>query len=102
MVTTKGQVKLLDFGLARLLRANETDATESITEMHQAAGTLPYMAPGQLLGAWSDSRSDIYAAGAVLYEMATGHRPFETRRSTALADEIIHEAPAYARQAMPD
>ena len=102
MVTTKGQVKLLDFGLARLLRANETDATESITEMHQAAGTLPYMAPEQLLGAWSDFRSDIYAAGAVLYEMATGHRPFETKLSTALADEIIHGPPASPRQAKPD
>jgi serine/threonine protein kinase len=91
ILTPKGQVKLLDFGLARLLQpTGATEATESFTEPH-GAGTLPYMAPEQLRGDPADFRIDIYAAGVVLYEMATGQRPFEAKVSTALADDIIHK-----------
>jgi len=76
-VTSDGRLKILDFGLAKLrlpVMANAT--TESLSERQAMAGTLPYMAPEQLLGGEVDARTDIHEAGAVLYEMATGQRPF--------------------------
>ena len=78
MITPEGRLKILDFGLAKLLNpAQDLDVTQSITSgAGPVSGTLPYMAPEQLRGDPVDSRSDIYAAGAVLYEMATGNRPF--------------------------
>src|SRR5438552_1250617 len=93
MITAKGQVKLLDFGLAKLLRSSDTAATESITEIDPVAGTLPYMAPEQLRGGVPDCRSDIYSAGAVLYEMATAGRPFPQIHGPQLIDAILHAAP---------
>src|SRR5581483_3588553 len=73
---------------------NETAPTISLSETHSLAGTLPYMAPEQLKGQAVDARCDIYAAGAVLYELATGRRPFQSRVLTALINDILHEAPA--------
>lgn len=93
MVTPQGQVKLLDFGLARLVQGNEAALTESFGEVKKAAGTLPYMAPEQLRGESSDPRIDIYAAGAMLYEMVTGHRPFPQRHVPELVTAILHEEP---------
>ena len=87
------KVKLLDFGLARLLKGSETVATESLAEWHEAAGTLPYMPPEQLRGGPPDFRSDVYAAGTILYEMATGNRPFCEKLPSALIDDIIHKPP---------
>jgi len=92
MVTPKGQVKLLDFGLAKLLPTGETQTEDTLSQT-QAVGTLPYMAPEQLRGAYPDFRADIYAAGAVMYEMATGRRPFEERVSAALASDILNRPP---------
>ncbi len=93
MVTPKGQVKVLDFGLAKLLRpVTETATTQSLTEAQGFAGTLPYMAPEQLLGERTDARSDIWAVGAVLYEMATGRRAFPGTQSPRLIDAILHQA----------
>lgn len=93
-VTPKGQVKVLDFGLAALLRpAGEADATRSASEAGITAGTVPYMAPEQLKGQPADARSDIFAAGVVLYEMATGRRPFQGRATAELTDAILHAAP---------
>ncbi len=94
-VTPNGRLKVLDFGLAKLLHpVNETAPTISLSETHSLAGTLPYMAPEQLKGQAVDARCDIYAAGAVLYELATGRRPFQSRVLTALINDILHEAPA--------
>ena len=93
-VTPKGQVKVLDFGLAALLRpAGEADATRSATEAGATGGTVPYMAPEQLRGQPPDARSDIFAAGVVLYEMAAGRRPFQGRVTTEVTDAILHAAP---------
>ncbi len=91
-VTPDGRLKILDFGLAKLLRpVSETALTESVSETQTGAGTLPFMAPEQLRGEPADARTDIYAAGVVLYEMATGRRPFQETLSTALADAILHK-----------
>jgi serine/threonine protein kinase/tetratricopeptide (TPR) repeat protein len=94
-VTADARVKILDFGLARIVHgeAGPAAVTESLTETGLVAGTLPYMAPEQLLGSSLDPRTDIWAAGCVLYEMASGRRPF-LGSGTALTDAILHQAPA--------
>lgn len=94
MVTTsQQQVKLLDFGLAKLMRISGAATTETVGHLCTFGGTLPYMSPEQLLGKIPDFRSDIYSVGAVLYEMATGRRPFEGKVSTVLTEEILHKLP---------
>jgi TolB-like protein/Tfp pilus assembly protein PilF/predicted Ser/Thr protein kinase len=93
MVTPKAEIKLLDFGLAKFVRVSELTATVSATRNEGLAGTLPYMAPEQLHGEPPDLRTDIFAFGAVLYEIATGRRPFQGRTSSALTDEILHRLP---------
>ena len=94
MVTPKGQVKVLDFGLAKLLRpVSATATTESFTETQSVAGTVPYMPPEQLRGQAVDARSDLYSFGVVLYEMATGRLPFEEKLATALAADIQTKLP---------
>ena len=103
MLTAKGRVKILDFGLARLLHPRGEDArTESQIETGILAGTLPYMAPEQLRGEAADTRTDIYATGAVLYEMATGARPFPQSLPTALVDDILHKPPPPPGRLRPD
>ena len=94
MVTPKGQAKVLDFGLAKLVRpVSETAVTESLTEAPAAGGTFPYMAPEQLRGETVDARTDLHALGVLLYEMATGQRPFPEARGPRLIDAILNTAP---------
>ena len=94
IVTAKGQAKVLDFGLAKLLRRpHELELTASLTEAPAAAGTLPYMAPEQLRGEPADTRTDLYAFGMVLYEMATAQRPFRERLGAQLISSILNEVP---------
>jgi tetratricopeptide (TPR) repeat protein/predicted Ser/Thr protein kinase len=94
MVTPKGQAKVLDFGLARLLEADPSAELTATSSSHtEGAGTLPYMAPEQLCGGPIDPRTDIYAAGAVLYEMSTGQRPFQEKQAPRLIQQILNEAP---------
>ena len=69
-------VKVLDFGIAKLMRGSDSDDGNDLTRVGQAVGTLEYMAPEQLIGAGCDGRSDIYALGVVVYEMLTGRRPY--------------------------
>jgi eukaryotic-like serine/threonine-protein kinase len=85
------QLKILDFGLAKLPLPVTTSApTESLSAKHGIAGTLPYMAPEQLRADQIDARTDIHAAGAVLYEMATGRRPFSEVERSQLIGAILH------------
>ena len=96
--------KLLDFGLAKLTAHGERPAIESQTHMPtQAApvtargtilGTLQYMAPEQLEGKEADARTDIWALGAILYEMITGRRAFEGESQVSLIGNIMNAEPA--------
>jgi len=93
-VTPDAQVKIVDFGLARsLTHAEPSGKTVTMSETQIVAGTVPYLAPEQVRNEKLDARCDIWAAGCVLYEMATGRRPF-LGQSTALLDGILHQAPA--------
>ena len=93
-LTRDGRLKILDFGLARLrLPVPPTGPTESLSETQTMAGTLPYMAPEQLLGGEIDARTDIHAVGEVLYEMATGQHPFAQVERSQLIGAILHKPP---------
>src|SRR3989454_252502 len=96
-VSTRGQAKVLDFGLAKLLPSESEISTTDLSSTPALAGTLPYMSPEQLRGVPVDARSDIYAAGVVLYEMATGQRPFREELATRLVDDILHQPPVSPR-----
>jgi eukaryotic-like serine/threonine-protein kinase len=93
-LTSKGQLKILDFGLAKLRQPlTETTVTESSLQTHSISGTLPYMAPEQLSGEEVDARTDIHGAGFVLYEMATGQRPFAEVPSGQLIGALLRKPP---------
>jgi eukaryotic-like serine/threonine-protein kinase len=92
-LTPKSQLKVLDFGLAKLLRPESEASTKDFLSTESFAGTLPYMSPEQLRGQPADARSDIYAAGMILYELATGRHPFAGRTGTALIDAILNSPP---------
>ncbi len=93
-LTNDNRLKILDFGLARsTLNFSPVATTLSINGPADCSGTMPYMAPEQVLGQAADARTDIYSAGAVLYELCTGRPPFEQRLMTALVDDIIHKQP---------
>jgi len=103
MVTLKGRAKLLDLGLARVLPTiGEATQTAGMTQAGRPPGTLAYMAPEQLLGHPVDARTDLYALGVSLYEVATGQRPFRSTLETALTNEILHARLAGPRTARPD
>ena len=93
MLTARGRVKVLDFGLATVCREeDEPAASRAETRPLGLAGTVAYMAPEQLFGEDVDARSDLFAVGVLLYEMLTGATPFTGPVSTAVADAILHRA----------
>ena len=100
VLTAGGTPKILDFGIARLLHSTQT--VTGLTREGSVLGSLPYMSPEQLRGDADDARADVYALGAVIYEMTTGHRPFEKDRPEALMFEILHGATRPARTLRPD
>jgi len=104
VMITKAGAKLLDFGLAKVgergaiegLSTVETinkPLTEALTQQGTIMGTFQYMAPEQLEGAPSDARTDIFALGALLYEMATGKKAFEGKNRTSLIAAIVSSQP---------
>ncbi len=106
-VTPEGRAKVLDFGLARRLVGEDASETTtasygSLTAPGTVAGTLAYMAPEQLQGRAADARSDIWALGVVLYEMASGRRPFQGPTGFALSSAILNEAPPALPAGVPD
>jgi tetratricopeptide (TPR) repeat protein len=105
MVTPAGQAKVLDFGLAQRLGKDEiAEVTRSKITVQQPgtiAGTLAYLAPEVLGGQASSERSDIWALGVVLQEMATGTMPFEGRTGYELTSAILREPPRPAESAPP-
>ena len=103
-LTEDGLLKILDFGVARLIEPepDTTEDTATQTGAGKAVGSPPYMAPEQMLGKKVDERTDIYSAGAVLYELATGRRLFHEAKGPALIASILNETPFPPREISPD
>jgi eukaryotic-like serine/threonine-protein kinase len=91
IITGNNQVKILDFGLAKALSKAETETQLSITASGTTVGTVAYMAPEQALGQDLDERADVWAFGAVLFEMFAGRRPFEAPNAAALLFAVVSD-----------
>ncbi|HUF23128.1 MAG TPA: protein kinase [Vicinamibacterales bacterium] len=95
MFTSRGQVKVLDFGLARIDAGQQPldDATRSASQLGVILGTVQYMSPEQALGRPVDARTDLFSLGVVLYEMSTGRLPFTGLTTTETIERIAHAQP---------
>ncbi len=98
MLTPRGQVKVLDFGLAKVAPPAEPDEMSQLSTLTQTTpgvvmGTVAYMSPEQALGREVDHRTDILSLGVALYEMATGQRPFRGATASETIDRILHAQP---------
>ncbi len=108
MLTDKGVVKVLDFGLAKLMDRSQdsgfstTRAASPVTERGMIVGTVAYMSPEQAEGKPVDARSDIFSFGAVLYEMVTGRRAFAGDSTVGTLAAILHQEPAPNERIPPE
>ncbi|MGH8245109.1 MAG: serine/threonine-protein kinase, partial [Gammaproteobacteria bacterium] len=93
IMLAKSGVKLLDFGLAKSAPGAPDLETQSLTQAGTLMGTYPYMAPELLQGGDADARSDLFALGAILYEMIEGRRAFAGESATAVIGAILHTEP---------
>ena len=103
MVRADGYVKVLDFGLAKLLEA-PADGTGAAAETHAGAvlGTLAYMSPEQAAGEPLDARTDVWSLGVVLYELATGRKPFAGGNRRETVNAILSTEPLPATETVPE
>jgi TolB-like protein/Flp pilus assembly protein TadD len=98
MVTDDGNVKVLDFGLARTVAPDVVSLAEAVTTLGLTAdgtivGTMPYMSPEQIEAKPLDHRTDLFSLGIILYELATGERPFQGDSSAGLMSSILKDHP---------
>jgi serine/threonine protein kinase/Flp pilus assembly protein TadD len=105
IVMPGGRVKVLDFGLAKHMSPGEitlkTQSISTLTSEGAIVGTMHYMAPELFRGEPADARSDVWALGVLLYEMANGKRPFRGRTSYELSSMILHDSPPPLRDNVP-
>ena len=107
MVTSRGHLKVLDFGVAKMkLRDESTRSGEWILEPGTAVGRVigsgPYMSPEQITGGDVDARSDVFSLGVVIFQMATGHLPFSGSNREELMEAILRSAPQSMTGRNPD
>jgi serine/threonine protein kinase len=98
MITPRGRVKVLDFGLAKIVSGEQTGLSEAetknwLTDFQVILGTVPYMSPEQLKNSPVDARSDLFSLGAVLYECLAGRAPFSGANWVEAAAQLIHIDP---------
>jgi serine/threonine protein kinase len=104
MVTSRDMVKILDFGVAKLVGTGTSSSVQTATALTRAGmtvGTVAYMAPEQVRGEILDHRADLFALGVVLYEMATGRRAFRGPTSGMIIDGILNRLPAPPQSVNP-
>ena len=107
MLTDRGNVKVLDFGVAKMARNDEGRANgdwtvEPVTAVGSVVGSAPYMSPEQIAGGDVDSRSDVFSLGVVIYQMTTGQLPFSGSTRAEMKDRILHAAPETMMRLNPD
>jgi serine/threonine protein kinase len=107
MLTHRGNVKVLDFGVAKLAHHDEGSrngdwTVEPVTAVGSVVGSAPYMSPEQIVGGDADSRSDVFSLGVVIYEMATGQLPFSGSTRAEMMHRILHAAPETMMRLNPD
>ena len=108
-VTSRGQAKILDFGVAKIDRHNAPDASsvvetirkDQLTSAGATIGTVAYMSPEQARGEVTDARTDLFSIGTVLYQMATGFLPFQGETSAVVFDALLNRDPAPLNQFNP-